>query len=75
MIRPSTPFAPTLENEDIDLRVKPRVASSTDIERARTADERAAAKIKPQDAVRIPRDADPHALPDFAWLVITAPEP
>ena len=42
--------------------------------RSWTADERTAPKIKPQEAVRIPRDADPDALPDFAGFVITAPE-
>jgi hypothetical protein len=31
--------------------------------------------MKSQEAVRIPRDADPDALPDFAGFVVTAPEP
>jgi hypothetical protein len=43
--------------------------------RSWTADERTAPKIKSQEAVRIPRDADPDALPDFARFVITASEP
>ena len=43
--------------------------------RSRTADERTAPKIKSQEPVRIPRDADPDALPDFAGFVITASEP
>ncbi len=45
------------------------------IERSWTADERTAPKIKPQQAVRILRNADPDALPDFAGLVVTAREP
>jgi hypothetical protein len=40
--------------------------------RSWTADERTAAKKKSQEPVRIPPDADPDALPDFAGLVITA---
>ena len=44
-------------------------------ERSRTADERTAPKIKSQEPVRIPRDADPDALPDFAGVVIAASEP
>ena len=44
-------------------------------ERSWTADERVATKIKSQEPVRIPRDADPRALPDFAGFVITACEP
>jgi hypothetical protein len=44
-------------------------------ERSWTADERTAPKIKSQEPVRIPRDADPRALPDFAGFVITASEP
>jgi hypothetical protein len=43
--------------------------------RSWTADERTAPKIKSQEAVCIPRDADPDALPDFAGFVITASEP
>ena len=45
------------------------------LERSWTADERTAPKIKSQEAVRIPRDADPDAMPDFAGFVITASEP
>jgi hypothetical protein len=40
-----------------------------------TADERAAAEIKSQETVRIPRNADPDALPDFAAFVVPASEP
>ena len=45
------------------------------LERSWTADEGTAPKIKSQEPVRIPRDADPDALPDFAGFVITASEP
>ena len=45
------------------------------LERSWTADERTVPKIKSQEAVRIPRNADPNALPDFAGLVVTASEP
>lgn len=45
------------------------------LERSRTADERTAPKIKSQEAVRIPRNADPDALPDFAGFVVSAFEP
>ena len=44
-------------------------------ERSWTADERTAPKIKSQEAVRIRRDADSDALPDFAGFVIVASEP
>src|SRR5262249_14766653 len=44
-------------------------------ERSWTTDERTAPKIKSQQAVCIPRDADPDALPDFAGFVITTSEP
>ena len=44
-------------------------------ERSWTADERIAPKIKSQEAVCIPRDADPDALADLAGLVIIAAEP
>jgi hypothetical protein len=43
--------------------------------RSWTADERTAPKIKSQQPVRIPRDSDPDALPDFAGFLITAAEP
>ena len=43
--------------------------------RSWTADERTARKIKSQEAVRTPRNADPDALPDFARLVITTSKP
>jgi hypothetical protein len=50
------------------------------IKRARTAYERTAPNIKPQSAVRIPRNADPDALadfifPDLARAAIIPPEP
>ena len=45
------------------------------LERSWTADERTVPKIKSQEAVRIPRNADPDALPDFAGFVVTASEP
>ena len=45
------------------------------LERFWTADERAVPKIKSQEAVRIPRNADPNALPDFAGFVVSASEP
>ena len=45
------------------------------VERSWTADERTVPKIKSQEAVRIPRNADPDALPDFAGFVITMSEP
>src|SRR5215471_18990644 len=45
------------------------------LERSWAADERTAPKIKSQEPVRIPRDADPDALADFAGFVITASEP
>ena len=45
------------------------------LERSWAADERTVPKIKSQEAVRIPRNADPNALPDFAGFVITASEP
>jgi len=40
-----------------------------------TADERIPAKIESQEAVRIPRNADPNALADFAGFAVTASEP
>jgi hypothetical protein len=60
------------------------------LERSWTADERTVPKIESQQAVRIPRNADPNALtdfagpdvagpdfagPDFAGLVVTTSEP
>jgi hypothetical protein len=45
------------------------------LERSWTADKRTVPKIKPQEAVRIKRNADPNALPDFAGFVVTASEP
>src|SRR6266481_9024658 len=45
------------------------------LERSWTADKRAVPKIKSQEAVRIPRNADPNPLPDFAGFVVTASEP
>ena len=45
------------------------------LERSWTADERTVPKIKSQEAVRIPRNADPNALPDFAGFVVPASEP
>ena len=45
------------------------------LERSWTADEWTLAKIKSQEAVRIPRNPDPNALPDFAGFVVTASEP
>jgi len=45
------------------------------IERSWTADERTAPKIKSQSAVRVSRNADPNAPPDFAGFVIPASEP
>lgn len=45
------------------------------LERSWTADEGTAPKIKSQEPVRIPRNADPGALPDFARIVIAASEP
>ena len=58
----------------------PPLLPSTDIERSWTADERTVPKIKSQEAVRIPRNADPNALPDlagpdFAGFAVTASEP
>ena len=69
--------------------IDPHLAPSSDIgateegdrsgllfhERSWTADERTVPKIKPQEAVRIPRNADPDALPDFAGFVVIASEP
>jgi len=40
------------------------------IERSWPADERTAAKIESQEALHIPRNADPDALPDFAGFMI-----
>ena len=45
------------------------------VERSWAADERTVPKIKSQEAIRIPRNADPDALPDFAGFVVTASEP
>ena len=50
------------------------------VERSWTADKRTVPKIKSQKAVRIPRNADPNALPDFAGpdfagFAVTASEP
>jgi hypothetical protein len=45
------------------------------VEGSWTTDERTVAKIKSQEAVRIPRNADPDALADFAGFVVTASEP
>jgi hypothetical protein len=44
-------------------------------QRSWTADERTAAKIKSQQAVCIPRDADSDAFADFAGFVIAVSEP
>jgi hypothetical protein len=44
-------------------------------ERSWTADEWTAPNIKSQEAVRIPRNADPDALPDFAGVVVAGSEP
>ena len=43
-------------------------AGSYFVVRSWTADERTVPKIKSQEAVRIPRNADPNALPDFARI-------
>ena len=56
--------------EEID-----RNTASYTAERSWTADEGTAPKIKAQEPVRIPDDADPDALPDFAGVVIAAPDP
>lgn len=45
------------------------------VERSWTAVERTVPKIKSQEAVRIPRNADPNALPDLAGFAVTASEP
>jgi len=45
------------------------------LERSWAADERTVPKIKSEEAVRIPRNADPNALPDFDGFVVTASEP
>jgi len=45
------------------------------VKRPWTAEERTAPKIKSQEAIRVPRNADPYALPDFAGFVVTASEP
>jgi hypothetical protein len=45
------------------------------IERSWTADELTVPKIKSQETVRVPRNTDPDALPDFAEFVIAASEP
>ena len=45
------------------------------LERSWTADERTVPKIKSQKTVRIPCNAYPEALPDFAGFVIAAREP
>jgi hypothetical protein len=45
------------------------------IERSGTADERTVPKIKSQEPVRIPRNADPDALPDFAGFLVAACKP
>jgi len=45
------------------------------LERSWPADERTAPKIKSQEKVRIPRNADPDALPDFTGFVVTVSEP
>jgi hypothetical protein len=48
---------------------------STDIERSCTADERAVRKIEAQKAIRIPRNADPRALPDLAGFAVIVSQP
>jgi hypothetical protein len=45
------------------------------LERSWTANKRTVPKIKSQEAVRIPRNADPNALPDFVGFVVPASEP
>jgi hypothetical protein len=45
------------------------------VEQPRTADERIASDVKPQQTVSFARNADTDALPDFARLVIVASEP
>ncbi|AEH85324.1 hypothetical protein Mesop_0832 [Mesorhizobium opportunistum WSM2075] len=54
---------------------KRRAAASLTVERPWTADEWAAPDIKAQRPVRVLRNADPDALPDFAVWVIIACEP
>ena len=51
------------------------MALSYFLERSWTADERTVPKIKSQEAVRIPRNADPNALLDFDGFVVPASEP
>jgi hypothetical protein len=68
----------TIQNSSTaPMGMKARLGRSMSGLRARswTADERTAPKIKSQQPVRIPRNADPDALPDFAGFVITASEP
>jgi hypothetical protein len=45
------------------------------LEQPRTADERIAPDVKPQQTVSLARNSDTDALPDFARLVIVASEP
>ena len=51
------------------------LAPSRDVERSWTADERTAPKIKSREEVRIPRNADPCALPDFDRVVVIVCQP
>jgi hypothetical protein len=55
--------------------IDPHLVRSADIERSWTADERAGGNIKSQETVRIPCNADPSALPDFAGFVVTPSHP
>jgi hypothetical protein len=60
----------------LQLELPPRPESVIELDTSTwTADERTVPKIKSQEAVRIPRNADPNALPDFAGFVVTASEP
>ena len=45
------------------------------VERSWTADEWTIPKIESQQAINIPRNADPNALPNFAGCVVAASEP
>jgi ABC-type sulfate transport system substrate-binding protein len=65
-------FPVTLVAKDWDEK---RLDGLSFLERSRTADEWTAPEIKSEEAVRIPRNADPDALPDFAGFVVTASEP
>jgi hypothetical protein len=45
------------------------------LDRSWTTDERTVPKVKSQEAVRIPRNADPNTPPDFAGRVVAVSEP